>query len=133
MERLPDGVTRDGDQDNLEAPVPIPSPVKVDLPPNSTWTNESGHLELSTFFDPSKPNLSRDFGIDGLQPVIRAMGHDTFLLRDASGNFYQWSISDGAMWQLLGLEDLDEAVHSIMRDSGILSKTQIWNLERSEG
>jgi hypothetical protein len=87
---------------------------------------------LSTYFDHQKPNISRDFGLDGLQPVIRETESDIFLLQDASGNYYQWSSWGGDMWRLVDLTDVQEAAHAIMRDSGILRKTQVWNLDRLE-
>ncbi|KAJ5356236.1 hypothetical protein N7517_010845 [Penicillium concentricum] len=132
MEKLPAGATREGGQETPKIPIPIPVPVKVDLPANSTWTSEATHLELSTYFDPQKPNISRDFGLDGLQPIIRDTESDIFLLQDASRNFYQWSSWDGDMWHLVDLKDIQEAAYAIMRDSGILRKTQVWNLDRLE-
>jgi hypothetical protein len=132
MDHLPAGVTRAGDETNAKVSVPVPKPFKVDLPRHCTWTNEATQLELTTYFDPNKPNLSNDFGINGLQPVIRDTESDVFLLQDGSGNFYQWSSWGGEMWRLEDCTKVQEAVQAIMRDSGILKKAPVWNFSRLE-
>lgn len=132
MDKLPDGVTREGDDENLKPSVPISKPVKVDLPKHCTWTNEAARLALTTYFDPTLPNLSSDFGLNSLQPVIRDTEDDVFLLQDGEGKFYQWRMPDGEIWRLDGFTDVQEAAKAIMRDSGILKKTQIWNLDRPD-
>jgi hypothetical protein len=92
QENLPPNVVRKGDQDVPKTPVPIPKPAKViSFPLNCTWSNDASGLELATYFDPDKPNLALDFGLDGLQPVICQIGGDVFLLQENSGKFYKWS------------------------------------------
>lgn len=132
MDNLPDNVTREGGDEVLKPTFnPIPQHIEVTLPAQCTWTNEASSLGLATYFDPAKPNLAAEYGLNGLQPVIRDSGSDRFLLKDDTGNFYQWDSRDGTMWHLVGLSDVKQAVASIMRDSGILQKAQVWNLFRA--
>ncbi|KAM0229088.1 hypothetical protein ACHAPO_010243 [Fusarium lateritium] len=128
MQDLPDGVTIEGDEEQESPVVSIPKPFPVQLPDNCTWSNNPNHLAIATYFDPTKPNLGADFGLIGLQPVIRDTKSDKFLLKDAQDTFYQWSIQDGNMWQLEDMQDAAQAVAAIMQDSGILKRTQVWNI-----
>lgn len=128
MQDLPEGVTIEGDGQQESPAASIPKPIPVQLPDNCTWSNNPNHLALATYFDPTKPNLGADFGLTGLQPVIRDTKADTFLLKDTRDKFYQWSIQDSKMWQLEDIQDAKQAVAAIMQDSGILKRTQVWNL-----
>ncbi|KAG5938668.1 hypothetical protein E4U53_007959 [Claviceps sorghi] len=135
METLPPGVTIEGDPSGPDTPNPsisIPTPVTVQLPPNCTWSRDAADLALATYFDPTKPNLGTDYGIAGLVPVIRDTQSHMFLLSDAQGNYYQWDMLDGQMFLLQDMTDIQHAATAIMRDSGIMDKTQIWNLSRDE-
>lgn len=132
MDHLPDNVTREGDTNKSNSPAPLPIPVAVDLPKYCTWTNDAMELELTTYFDPNKPNLATDFGLDSLRPVIRDTEGDIFLLQDGSGRFYEWNSWSGEMWWLQEAIDTQEIVTAIMRDSGIMKKAQIWNLTTNE-
>ncbi|KAL6714841.1 hypothetical protein ACLMJK_007101 [Lecanora helva] len=60
-------------------------PSHIDLGPAFyeyyTWSNNKDVLELDTYFNSKKPNLGDEFGLKGLQPVIREKDGDTFLLK----------------------------------------------------
>ncbi|KAK8041568.1 hypothetical protein PG994_014575 [Apiospora phragmitis] len=130
MQNLPDGVTRDVGGETTESQ-PCPKPFPSQLPRNCTWSNNASDLSLTTYFDPSKPNLASDFGIDGLQPIIRDMQGSVFLLTSGQSRFYLCDIRSGDMFRLEDMTDVDQAITCIIRDSGILRKTQIWNLARA--
>ncbi|KIX94048.1 uncharacterized protein Z520_10074 [Fonsecaea multimorphosa CBS 102226] len=133
-EDLPPGVVREGGNNVANPSLPIPMPVKIDpFPTKYTWTNDTSLLDIATYFDPGAPNLAVDFGLDGLQPVIRQIDGDVFLVQDKLGKFYKWSSRDGQMWLLDGLVDVKQAMHAIMRDSGIVKQTAVWNTKRHEG
>src|SRR5690348_9652180 len=102
MDNLPDNVTREGGDESIDITFsPIPQRVEVNMPPQCTWTNEASNLGLATHFDPAKPNLAAEYGLPGLQPVIRDLESDRFLLKDNTGKLYQWDSRDGTMWYLI--------------------------------
>ncbi|CAO2650524.1 Nn.00g018160.m01.CDS01 [Neocucurbitaria sp. VM-36] len=59
------------------------------------WSNEPIDLKLPSYFDPDQLNLSKDFNVDGLCPVIKEKDSDTFILRDAKCRYYLWDEWDG--------------------------------------
>ncbi|KAG5998762.1 hypothetical protein E4U43_002363 [Claviceps pusilla] len=132
MQTLPVGVTIEGNPCGPTIPISssIPKPMPVGLPPNCTWSQDAADLRIATYFDPTKPNLGTDYGITGLVPVIRDTQSHAFLLADAQSRFYQWDMRDGQLFRLQDITDIQHAVKAILRDSGILKKTQIWNLSR---
>lgn len=131
---LPSEVAIEGDDENQAAKlkIPIPKPIQVSLPKWSTWTNDAAKLDLSTYFDPNKPNISTDFGVDGLQPVVRDTEGGLFLLQDSGSRFYRWSIWEGLLLRLIDLNSLAAAVEAIMRDSGTLRMSLVWSDDRKE-
>lgn len=85
--------------------VPLPPPTDTDAPETErhngipyvklngeyhhclrkTWTNDPYKLYLESCFDPRLDiNLAKDFNIDGLCPVVKAINGDRFILRDAN-------------------------------------------------
>jgi hypothetical protein len=64
---------------------------------NMRWSNNPNDLYLEVYFDKSKPNLSADYGVHGLQPVIRQNGTDRFILCDSKKRFYLWNGWDGRL------------------------------------
>jgi hypothetical protein len=53
------------------------------------WSNDPRNLELEVAFSETKPNLSSDFDVPGLRPIIKEEdGGDQWLLQDAEGKFY---------------------------------------------
>jgi hypothetical protein len=107
----------------------------VDLGPkfskDLTWSNDPSDLMLETYFDQDEPNLATDFNIDGLKPIIRQKGGNTFLLVDAQNRYYIWNRWDEDLFRLQdlgnGKEHVDHVVQMVMKDLPSLKKEQIWN------
>lgn len=82
-------------------------PPYIALDPNFTkwlcWSNDPADLSLNVYFDLEEPNLSTDFKVDGLRPVVKENDSDTFILQDAKGRFYFWEVWDG---HLLRVKDI---------------------------
>lgn len=61
---------------------------------HSIWqscTNDPHKLHLENCFGSRLDmNLARDFKIDGLRPVVKAIQDDRFILRDANEQYYLW-------------------------------------------
>jgi len=49
-----------------------------------TWSNEPRDLDLYGAFDEEEPNLSIDFNVQGLRPILIVKEGETYLLKDAS-------------------------------------------------
>lgn len=90
------------------------------LPPEFTlglvWSNHPGDLQLQTYFNPKKPHLGSDFGVEGLQPVLREMEGDyRFILTDSKGRFYLYEEWDGFLYWVKSreLEYMDTDVQKV--------------------
>jgi hypothetical protein len=55
-----------------------------------TSSNEPRDLDLYGAFGEDKPNLSSDFNVKGLRPILKEKEGDMYMLRDASGLYYLW-------------------------------------------
>ncbi|USP74396.1 tetratricopeptide repeat protein 1 [Curvularia clavata] len=97
---------------------PPPSPTDTDIPETErhngipyvklnseyhhclrkSWTNDPKELYLEYCFDPRLDiNLAKDFNVDGLCPVVRAINDDRFILRDANKQYYLWDAWSGKL------------------------------------
>lgn len=55
-----------------------------------TWSNDPCDLDLNGAFSEVRPNLSSDFNIEGVRPVLKEKTKDDrpWILQDAEGSFY---------------------------------------------
>jgi len=54
---------------------------------------------MNTYFRPETPNLSSDFIVDGLRPVLRELeATERFILKDSQNRFYLWDEWDGRLF-----------------------------------
>jgi hypothetical protein len=58
------------------------------------WSNDPDDMYLETYFDKSKPNLSNDYEVVDLKPVVKEISKDRFILRDPRERFYLWDAWD---------------------------------------
>jgi hypothetical protein len=82
----------------------IPKPLEeryVKLKPEYTryltWSNDPRDFDLNVHFSQDPPNLSSDFKVNSLRPIIREPPEDgdTILMKDAKGTYYMWDERDG--------------------------------------
>lgn len=77
------------------------NPAYVDLgdkyPKGYLWSNNPAHMDLYCYFDPSNSDLAREFGIDGLKPILVHTRTEEYLLTADDGKFYMWSDEDGRL------------------------------------
>jgi hypothetical protein len=83
------------------------------------WTNDPKYLHLEVYFGNSEPNLSANYRVDGLKPVIKEKDCDRFILRDAKGRFYIWDAWDVLLLRVReagykGLQTNEEIVENIL-------------------
>ena len=67
---------------------------------NSRWSNSENDLDLNTYFHPLRPNLADAYGLPGLQPIIKDIEQEDFLLVDDNKRFYTWNPNDGRLFRL---------------------------------
>ncbi|KAH8724862.1 hypothetical protein GQ44DRAFT_826999 [Phaeosphaeriaceae sp. PMI808] len=111
---MPDLPSRPGESSKPLLPIELEPPPKPKPPQteptfenlqdpyfdNSNWTNTKSELDLDTYFHPLRPNLAKDFGVQGLRPVIREPEIDDFLLIDDNNKFYTWNPNDGRLFKI---------------------------------
>ncbi|KAF1840930.1 uncharacterized protein K460DRAFT_359473 [Cucurbitaria berberidis CBS 394.84] len=61
------------------------------------WSNDPANLYLSVYFNATVPNLSAEFNVGGLRPVVKEDDSDMFILQDAKNYFYFWEAWDGRL------------------------------------
>jgi hypothetical protein len=68
-----------------------------------------------------KPNLSSDFHVQGLQPIVKEEDGETWILQDAKGTFYLWDAWDGHLLRVTEkwtqgpeLETVEDVVDNIV-------------------
>jgi hypothetical protein len=61
------------------------------------WSNDPDDLYLETYFDKFKPNLSNDYEVVDLKPVVKEISKDRFILRDPRERFYLWNAWDSEL------------------------------------
>jgi hypothetical protein len=59
------------------------------------WRNDPNWRDLHGAFIEDAPNLSTDFKVNGLRPILREDNSDRYILRDAEGIYYLWDLWDG--------------------------------------
>lgn len=84
------------------------------------WSNDPGQLSLQTYFDPDKPNLSSDFNVPGLSPILREYGgRHRFILKGSKGRFYVWNEWSGRLFwvrhkEIEELDSLEDKVNFVL-------------------
>lgn len=88
-----------------------------------TWTNEPRDLDLYGDFSAKEPNLSTDFNVPGLKPIIKESDGDMFLLTDSGGKLYVWDPWDGHLLKLEdrwtnreGMKKMEDKVDNVLED-----------------
>lgn len=61
----------------------------------ATWSNDPRDLDLYRAFRAEGPNLSTDFNVDGLKPILRKKDRELYLMKDAKDMYYLWNLWDG--------------------------------------
>lgn len=86
-----------------------------------TWSNDPDDLDLYGAFGADIPNLSNDFKIRGLKPIIKDGKTDLFLLIDADNIYYLWDIWDSHLLQVPdewtsgeNLQEIEDKVETII-------------------
>jgi hypothetical protein len=86
---------------------------------NLRWSNNPHDLYVEVYFDKSQPNLGADYGVDGLQPVLKEKKSDRFILRDAKKRWYIWDAWEVRLLRVqevytTGFETNEEIVDNIL-------------------
>jgi hypothetical protein len=78
-------------------------------------------LDLHGAFSVDKPNLSSDFHVQGLRPIVKEEDGETWILQDAKGTFYLWDAWDGHLLRVTEkwtkgpeLETVEDVVDNIV-------------------
>ncbi|KAK8017875.1 hypothetical protein PG993_014201 [Apiospora rasikravindrae] len=130
MQNLPDGVTREG---GSETPTPTsqpsPKPFRQRFPQAAPGLRMHPTCRSPRISTPSSPAQPPTLASKAFSRSSDMQG-SVFLLTDGQNYFYQWDSigSGGNMFRLYSIRDVQQAITSIMRDSGILAKTQVGNL-----
>lgn len=93
-----------------------------DYTKNLTWSNDPRDLDLHGAFSLKKPNLSSDYDVDGLQPILKEEdGEDPWILQDAEGMFYLWDPWTSSLYRVTenwtkgpGLKTIEDVVDNIL-------------------
>ena len=106
----------------------------LDFPKDVLWSNDPADLHLNIYFDTAKTsNLSHDYDIQGLKPIIAEKEGDTFLLTDSQWRYYSWNRMNGELWMLRGIaageQNLQAAVSTVMEDLDLMKKERVWSTE----
>jgi hypothetical protein len=72
-------------------------------------------------FSKDEPNLSSDFNMKGLRPIVRQKDGDTFILQDLRGIYYLWDPCDSHLLKVVekwtiggGLNEVEDVVRNII-------------------
>ncbi|KAJ9653282.1 hypothetical protein H2198_007526 [Neophaeococcomyces mojaviensis] len=96
--------------------------------PDPSWTNKPSHLK-DVFFDPTaEHNLAREYGIDGLGPLLRKIDsagnvRHVWALRDNDGFHYIFDESEGYVYGFK--EKMSEAAFGWMLGGGFSFEYEI--------
>jgi hypothetical protein len=102
------------------------------------WSNHPNDLELAVYFNKLTPNLSTDYNVEGLKPVVKEKRSYRFILRDAKQRYYLWDKWDGRLLRvpivyIEGPESTEEIVENIVVYRSFIARdaVAIWS-NRSE-
>lgn len=84
-----------------------------------TWSNDPRDLNPCGAFSEEKSNLSSDFKVNGLHPIVKAAKRDKYILQDAKGIYYLWGLWDGHLLRVTdewteGLDSVEAVVDNII-------------------
>ncbi|KAF1911801.1 hypothetical protein BDU57DRAFT_523808 [Ampelomyces quisqualis] len=79
-----------------EAKAPRYIKLRSEYTDSLSWTNDPRDLDLDGAFNELKPNLSNDFNVPGLRPILKdKYGDEMWILRDDAGVYYLWNMWEG--------------------------------------
>jgi hypothetical protein len=87
-----------------------------------TWSNDPRELDLYGAFKEGKPNLSSDFNVPGLRPILKEKhGDELWILQDTYGVYYLWYMWEGHLTRITEeytqgpeLSSVEDVIHNIL-------------------
>jgi len=73
-----------------------------------TWSNNPQNLDLYGAFSKDEPNLSSDYNIKDLRPILKEEDGDKCLLENTEGSYYLWDLWAGVLLKVAEKWTIDD-------------------------